>query len=109
METTQSSGVYEFRNIWIGKTIKLEGMCDVSKDYNNNKMIYGVIRNGPGCCGNDGQAGFQFTYKGKYPKANDWIQVIGKLEIMEDGRNPFVLRASQVTVMETRGLEKVPN
>ena len=42
-----------------------------------NDICYGVIRNTPGCCGNDGLAGLDIRYDGEYPELKTWVEVIG--------------------------------
>lgn len=124
-ETKSDSGVFEIKekmfiaqcnDIYLNpddyknKTIKLEGMYDESIDQKTKQTYHYVIRNGPGCCGNDGVAGFEILYDGKPPKRNDWIEVIGKVEIIEENGNEYVvLRLSKLTVLDKRGAEFVTN
>jgi hypothetical protein len=74
-----------------------------------------VIRYGPGCCGNDGVAGFQVLCDDlgdldETPKQNDWVEAVGTVE--RDDREEelsLVLRLSRLTVMGERGAEYVQN
>lgn len=64
---------------YIGKTIKIQGFV-YSYEGNNNDKYYCVVRNTPGCCGNDGLAGLDIRFDGRYPKESTWVEVIGILE-----------------------------
>ena len=101
--------IYVNTDDYIGKWIRIEGMYQAYTDTNTGKTYYYVYRTGPGCCGNDGsRCGFEFTFDGKMPKANDWIQVIGKLRTYEeDGTTYLTLDAKSVKVMDIRGAETV--
>ena len=44
------------------------------------KLGYAVVRNSPGCCGNDGLAGLDIKYDGEYPEENTWVTIEGKIE-----------------------------
>ena len=43
----------------------------------NGDTCYAVVRNTPGCCGNDGLAGLDIRYDKDYPNENTWVEVIG--------------------------------
>ena len=49
-------------------------------------------------------SGFKLTYDKVMPKEKEWIKVIGVLE-KED--NDIVIKATSITTMQERGLEKV--
>jgi len=110
MFIAQCNDIYLNPDEYKGRSIKIEGFCYVYTDSNTRKIRYVVMRKGPGCCGNDGAAGFEFTYDGKYPISNDWLEVIGTVEAVNiDKSDTVILRASQITVKDTRGAEYVAN
>ena len=43
------------------------------------KFGYAVVRNSPGCCGNDGLAGLDIKYDGEYPEENTWVTIEGRI------------------------------
>ncbi|WFA08936.1 hypothetical protein [Tissierella sp. Yu-01] len=90
------------------KTIKLEGMYGVFYSWDGESSASVVYRNGPGCCGNDGWGGFLLNYDGEYPSENDWIEVIGKPELVaNDEFMDLYLNVISIKVMEVRGAEFV--
>lgn len=108
MFIAQCNDIYLNPKEYKGKTIKLEGFYDEATDAVTKEKFHFIIRNGPGCCGNDGVAGFQFTYNGsgKIPKLNDWIEVVGTVELADD--NDYVtLKAKTVNVLKVRGKDTV--
>jgi len=110
MFIAQCNDIYLNPEDYKNKTIKLEGIYDEYTDPDTNKTYYYVIRYGPGCCGNDGVAGFEILYDGDFPKLNDWIEVMGKIEfIKEDDAEYVALRLSKLTVLDVRGAETVSN
>lgn len=76
----QTNDIYLNINDYIGKTIKIEGLIYPYIDDDEN-IYYAVVRNTPGCCGNDGLAGVDIRYNGDYPKEDTWVEVIGTLGI----------------------------
>lgn len=87
----QTDDVYYNMDEYIGKTIKIEGLIYPYLDSNRN-TYYAVVRNSPGCCGNDGLAGIDIRYDGEYPEKNTWVEVIGTIEIdtVDGGRLPAI-------------------
>ena len=68
------------------------------------------MRYGPGCCGNDGSAGFEIDYSGDDLTDNDWVRVLGTLDMVpREGTDYFrlVLRVMQIQKLEVRGSEFV--
>ena len=62
----------------------------------------------PGCCGDDGEAGFEVRWEGEYPEQNDWVEAVGILEAYEEeGYQYLRLALSSLTVLPTRGAEFV--
>ena len=72
----QTNDVYLNLNDYIGKTIKIQGLIYSYND-SNGDICYAVVRNTPGCCGNDGLAGLDIRYDGEYPEENTWVEVVG--------------------------------
>ncbi|MDR3091256.1 MAG: hypothetical protein LBU36_03520 [Clostridiales bacterium] len=113
MFITQINDMYANYEDYLGKTISYEGVFDIyTADEAKGLTYYYVIRYGPGCCGNDGNVGFEVAWdddsKKDYPKQDDWVKVTGVLEQYEEDGEPFLrLRASELTVMDERGLESV--
>lgn len=91
------------------KYIKIEGMYSVVEPEEGDiGKVHFVYRNAPGCCGNDGWAGFMLNYDGEYPNTNDWIQVVGTPEIVKNGvYEDLYLNVISIEVMEERGAEFV--
>lgn len=72
----QTNDVYFNLDEYIGKTIKMEGIIYTYEDTNGD-VCYAVVRNTPGCCGDDGLAGLDIRYDGEYPEENTWVEVVG--------------------------------
>lgn len=104
----QTDDVYYNMDEYVGKTIKIEGLIYPYIDSNRN-TYYAVVRNSPGCCGNDGLAGIDIRYDGEYPEKNTWVEVIGTIEIdtVDGGKLPAI----KVSSMEEKepGLTFVSN
>lgn len=75
----QTNDVYLNLKDYLGKTIKMEGLIYTYPDGQGN-TYYAVVRNTPGCCGNDGLAGIDIKYDGEYPEVNTWVQITGTVE-----------------------------
>ena len=103
---------------YIGRTIMLEGMFRHFYWEGNN--YYFVIRNTPGCCGDEGELGFEVSWNPShrgfddgsdgrtYPNRSDWVQAQGVLSSFDNFGNTFLYIAlSELNVLETRGLEFV--
>ena len=85
-----------------------EGIFDVYEIVESAEKYYSVIRYGPGCCGTDGNAGFEVKWDGKYPNQNDWVEVTGTLEEYEEnGYNYLRIAIDSLTVLPVRGAETV--
>ena len=108
---------------YMGKTIRIQGAFSSNTyEYNGKqRTVYFVSRtisgfcdsddccDSDGCCGCDGcTCGFEFTYDGKIPKDNDWIEVVGVLSSYDEGGNHYLtLKASSVKVLPKRGQDVV--
>jgi uncharacterized membrane protein YcgQ (UPF0703/DUF1980 family) len=110
MFIAQTNDVYLNPEDYLGKTIKLEGIFQ-TQSYGAESPYYFVIRYGPGCCGNDGNAGFEVMWEDTdavYPQENDWVQVVGVLGAYEEDGYPYIcIGLSSLEVLETRGQEFV--
>ena len=93
-----TNDVYYNLESYLGKTIKMQGLI---YEYDvDGKKCYAVVRNSPGCCGNDGLAGLDIKYDGKCPPQNTWVEIVGVIEKekWQNGYNPIV----NVTSMEEK-------
>jgi uncharacterized membrane protein YcgQ (UPF0703/DUF1980 family) len=103
------------RDDYMGKMIKLEGIF-LSGEAGGREYCY-VIRKGPGCCGDDGQVGFEVSWdppdkavigENLYPKRNDWVEAQGVLSKYEEYGSSFLyLALAELNVLEKRGKEFV--
>lgn len=94
----QTNDIYYNMEDYLDKTIKIEGLIYTYEDNNTGNTCYAVVRNTPGCCGNDGLAGLDIRYDGDYPEENEWVKIVGvlKTDIVEGEEIPAI----QVTTME---------
>ena len=76
----QTNDIYYNTDEYVDKTIKIEGLIYTYEDYNTGETYYAVVRNTPGCCGNDGLAGLDIRYDGDYPEEKTWVEVVGVLK-----------------------------
>lgn len=98
---------YNFEN-YKNKKVVVEGMYTLFYDENGVKNKPVVYRKAPGCCGNDGWAGFYLNYDGQYPEDNDWIKVTGTLDLIQIGQfYDLCLNVEKIEVLEQRGEEFV--
>jgi len=118
MYITQLSDINLNYKSYLGKTVKVQG---IFKDLHwDGKDYYFVYRRTPGCCGDDGEAGFELSwnqnYQGShtgdddntYPAKDDWVEVQGVLKSYEISGFPFLyLALAELNVLETRGEEFV--
>lgn len=108
MFITQINDIYLNIDDYKDKTIKVEGMYGVLVSYDSDDEYGVVYRNGPGCCGNDGWGGFFLNYDGELPEENDWIEVIGTPELVQDGAyTDLYLNVTSLQIKEERGAEFV--
>lgn len=106
----QCNDIYLNPDEYMDKVIKWEGIYTEATNPVTNETYKFIIRYGPGCCGNDGTAGFEILYDGELPKKNDWVEAAGKIEMVEEDGNEFVaVRISELTVLDVRGQEFVSN
>lgn len=108
MFITQIEEIYYNFESYKDKKIVVEGMYTLFYDENGIKNKPVVYRKAPGCCGNDGWAGFYLNYDGEYPEDNDWIKVTGTLELIQIGQFfDLCLNVEEIKVLEQRGEEFV--
>lgn len=106
---TQINDIYYNFDDYKDKTIVVEGMYSIFESAISDETMPVVYRNGPGCCNNDGWAGFLLKYDGELPKENDWIRVQGKpeLEKTKEGYVNLYLIVDSLDILDTRGKEDV--
>lgn len=111
MFVTQMNEIYLNRDEYLGKTIRYEGLYknNLDEKAKDAKVIHYVIRYSPGCCGYDGEAGFEVQWEGEWPQIDDWVEVEGVLKEKKNshGIKVLYLELSTLTVKEERGLEFV--
>lgn len=108
MFIAQTNDIYLNPQDYLGKTISYEGLFKSSYWEPDDITYYFVIRYGPGCCGFDGDAGFEVVWNGDWPEENAWCSVTGVLEQYEDsGFQSLRLLLTSLTVKEDRGAEYV--
>ncbi|MDR3333835.1 MAG: hypothetical protein LBT13_02950 [Treponema sp.] len=107
----QTNDVYLNPETYMGKTIKLEGLFKTQAYLGTDTDYHFVLRYGPGCCGNDGSAGFEVawaTSDQSYPQEDDWVAVVGVLDSYEEDGYPYLyLSLASLKVLEIRGAEFV--
>ena len=112
MFISQINDVYLNAKDYLGKTIKLEGIFKSEQFYDDAEPYCFVIRYGPGCCGTDGNAGFEVKWdknrEQPYPAAESWVEATGVLKIDKDGSAQYLyLDLSSLDVLSKRGAEVV--
>lgn len=106
----QTNDIYINGKDYLGKTIVYEGIFKTAEDWPNiGDTTQYVIRYGPGCCGYDGEAGFEVRWDGEWPQEDDWVEVSGVLceEAYDNGNKILYLQVTALTVKEERGAEYV--
>ncbi|GHV84929.1 hypothetical protein AGMMS50230_05370 [Spirochaetia bacterium] len=122
MFIAQTNDIYLNPEDYLGKTIKLEGLFRTDSYVDLSRTFCFVLRNGPGCCGNDGSVGFEVSWpeaagvnsiaplaKGhRYPKPEEWVEAVGTLAYYEEEDYPYLyLALSSLEVKRQRGAEFV--
>jgi uncharacterized membrane protein YcgQ (UPF0703/DUF1980 family) len=105
----QCNDVYLNPEDYDGKSVKIEGLMDIYPSEEDGTTTYGIFRYGPGCCGNDGVAGFQLqTTKELTFQSEEWIEVNGTFRVAEnEGVITVVIETEDVTLKEEQGTEFV--
>jgi zinc transport system permease protein len=114
MFIAQTNDIYLNPEDYMGRTIKLEGIF-TSEQYEGRESPYCfVIRYGPGCCGNDGSAGFEVAWDETagtgetWPAPDDWVEATGVLKTYEEDGYPYLyLSLAALRTMDQRGAEFV--
>jgi zinc transport system permease protein len=116
MFIAQTNDVYLNAEDYLGKTIRLEGLFKSEQYYTDNgasgNVYCFVLRYGPGCCGNDGNAGFEVAWDDHggltYPQQDDWVEAVGTLKTYTEDDYPYLYIAlSSLRVLDERGAEFV--
>jgi hypothetical protein len=117
MFIAQTNDVYLNPEDYLGKTIRLEGLFKLEQYVGEDKHYCFVLRYGPGCCGNDGSAGFEVSWGRpwasagpgpSYPAVDAWVEAVGSLETYEEDGYPYIyLNLYSLTEKEVRGAEFV--
>lgn len=112
MFIAQCNDIYLNASDYIGKIISIEGLYKFQQYPFQGRTVTEqyVMRYGPGCCGNDGSAGFELAYDGEPIEDNAWVRVVGTLDMIpREGTDYFrlVLRVMQLQVLDVRGAEFV--
>jgi uncharacterized membrane protein YcgQ (UPF0703/DUF1980 family) len=115
----QCNDIYLNPDDYMDRTIKLEGIYEEEQEDGVTSRY--VIRYGPGCCGNDGLAGFEVVFDETIfdapaealpkPRRNDWVEAMGSIQRLKDPDDLeyIVLKLSRLRVKEERGAEYVKN
>jgi zinc transport system permease protein len=112
MFIAQTNDIYLNPDEYTGRTVKLEGLFKLIQYENRDDPYCFVLRYGPGCCGNDGNAGFEvawdYTLKPQNPKEDDWVEAVGTLKTYEEDGYPYLYIAlSSLNILDKRGAEYV--
>ena len=108
MFIAQLDDIYLNQSEYLNKTIRYEGIFEAYELGDTNSNQYHVFRRAPGCCGDDGQAGFTILWDGQPPANNDWVEVTGTLQLHDDGNYEYlVIEAATLSTLPTRGQEFV--
>ena len=107
----QTNDIYLNGADYIGKTIRYEGIYKTTESWDDgmDEIVHYVIRYGPGCCGFDGEAGFEIRWDGEWPAEDDWVEVVGTIaeEEYESGYRLLYVQTTALTVKTERGAEYV--
>ena len=110
MFIAQITNIYLNLDDYIGRKVQLEGFYYEYYDEKTDTTYQNIIRNSPGCCGDDGIVGFEFFWDGECPKADDWLKITGIIEIVKENGDEYLrIKANTLEVLEERGLEFVNN
>jgi zinc transport system permease protein len=108
----QINEIYLNPEDYLGKTFKLEGLFKTEQYPGQINPYCFVLRYGPGCCGSDGNVGFEVAWNRAlakaYPSPDDWVEAVGALQYYEEDGYPYLYIAlSSLTVLPDRGTEFV--
>ena len=118
MFISQIDHIFMNQRDYLGSSIKLEG--NFVHNNLNGADWYFVLRNAPGCCGDDGEVGFIVTWnpeslngpsgeeRSLYPAPDEWVEATGELRSFRSpGISIIYLALSELNVLETRGADFV--
>lgn len=108
---TQINDIYTNADDYLGRKIKYQGIFETMpyEEGGESQDILYVFRNSPGCCGNDGTAGFEVAWDGEMPPQDSWVEVEGTLATFKDkdGNQYLHLELTSLKVLKQRGKEFV--
>jgi len=104
----QINDIYLNPDDYLGKSICYEGYFMYYDNGETSNRYNCVIRNGPGCCGNDSEVGFEIAWDGEMPEVDDWVKITGELErYEEDGWDYLRVKAASLEILPYRGKDTV--
>jgi uncharacterized membrane protein YcgQ (UPF0703/DUF1980 family) len=110
---SQVNDVYVNTEDYLGKTIKIEGIFKEELYPEKEEPYRFVIRYGPGCCGYDGNVGFEVAWAKEknlsYPEVDSWVEAVGVVKTYEEneGFQYIYLDLVSLDVSNDRGAEIV--
>jgi zinc transport system permease protein len=114
MFIAQVNDVYQNADEYLGKTLKIQGIFKQERYAEIDASYCFVLRYGPGCCGTDGDAGFEVAWDKdalpdkSYPQVDEWVEAVGRLDYYEENGFPYLyLALSSLAVLDERGAEFV--
>lgn len=108
MFLSQVNDIYLNSDEYVGKNIKYEGYFATFYDESTEKNYYFVLRNGPGCCGNDSNVGFEIQWNDTIPEENQWLEITGTLEAYEENGYEYLrLLLKSFKILAVRGNDTV--
>jgi uncharacterized membrane protein YcgQ (UPF0703/DUF1980 family) len=112
MFISQVNDVYLNSEDYLEKAIKIEGIFKTQYSYEREDPYCFVLRYGPGCCGYDGNVGFEIAWdtdhKKPYPDVDSWVEATGVVRFYEEDFMEYLyLDLSSLTVLDKRGVEFV--
>jgi uncharacterized membrane protein YcgQ (UPF0703/DUF1980 family) len=112
MFIAQVNNVYLNYKDYLEKTIKLEGLFKKEQAGTGSEPYCYVLRYGPGCCGDDGNVGFEVAWEKDrekpYPDIDSWVEATGVLKMEERNTYKYLyLELASLTALDKRGIEKV--
>ena len=106
----QVNDIYQNAQDYLGRAIKLEGVFVRGQREESGGFNNFVLRYGPGCCGDDGNVGFEVRWAGNqnYPEHDSWVEAVGELKTYRRGTgSSLYLELISLNVLNRRGAEFV--
>jgi len=104
----QTNDIYANPDEYLGKTIRYEGFYMYFDNEDTGSRYDYVLRNGPSCCGNDSQVGFEINWDGAAPDVGAWVEVTGEMSSYEEDGWPYLcVNATELKVLPYRGNDTV--